>query len=172
MTAEEVVELYNQLQSLGVEIWIDGGWAVDALLGKQTRLHEDVDIVIQEKDLPVLRQLLEGQDYVDVPRDDTSAWNFVLGDNKGHLVDVHVIVFDDEKNGIYGPIERGVMYPAQSLTGEGVIDNQKVRCIAAEYLVAFHTGYELQESDFRDVSALCEKFGIDLPQEYERFTTQ
>jgi lincosamide nucleotidyltransferase A/C/D/E len=172
MTAEEVVELYNQLQSLGVEIWIDGGWAVDALLGKQTRLHEDVDIVIQEKDLPVLRQLLEGQDYVDVPRDDTSAWNFVLGDNKGHLVDVHVIVFDDEKNGIYGPIERGVMYPAQSLTGKGVIDNQKVRCIAAEYLVAFHTGYELQESDFRDVSALCEKFGIDLPQEYERFTTQ
>jgi lincosamide nucleotidyltransferase A/C/D/E len=169
MTAEEVVELYNQLESLGVEIWIDGGWGVDALLGKQTRPHEDVDIVIQQKDLPVLRGLLEDQGYRDVPRDDTSDWNFVLGDDEGHRVDVHAIVFDDKKNGLYGPVERGVMYPAQSLTGTGVIDDQKVRCISAESMVKFHTGYELKESDYKDVSALCEKFGIDLPPEYESF---
>jgi lincosamide nucleotidyltransferase A/C/D/E len=171
MKAREVVELYNQLESLGVEIWIDGGWGVDALLGKQTRSHEDVDIVIQQKDLPVLRDLLENQGYRDVPRDDTRDWNFVLGDEQGHLVDVHAIVFDDEKNGIYGPVERGVMYPAASLTGTGLIDGQKVRCIAAEYLVEFHTGYELKESDYHDVAALCEKFGIELPEEYEGFVT-
>jgi len=169
MTADEVVELYNQLKSLGVEIWIDGGWGVDALLGKQTRPHEDVDIVIQQKDLLILRKLLEDQGYKDVPRDDTSDWNFVLGDDDGRLVDVHVIVFDDQKNGIYGPVERGELYPAPSLLGTGVIAHQKVRCITPEYLVKFHTGYELQESDYKDVSALCEKFGIDLPQEYERF---
>ena len=93
----------------------------------------------------------------------------MLGDKEGHLVDVHVIVFDEKKNGLYGSVERGVMYPAKSLFGTGVIDNQEVRCISAEYLVKFHTGYELKESDYRDVSALCEKFGIDLPQEHERF---
>jgi lincosamide nucleotidyltransferase A/C/D/E len=169
LTAEEVVELYNRLERLGVKIWIDGGWGVDALLGKQTRPHEDLDIVIQQKDLPILRNLLEDQGYTDVPRDDTSDWNFVLGDDRGHLVDVHVIVFDEEKNGIYGPVERGVMYPAKSLTGTGVIGDQTVRCISAEDMVRFHTGYELKESDYRDVSALCEKFGIDLPQEYEKF---
>jgi len=27
----------------------------------------------------------------------------------------------------------------------------------------------LKEKDFRDVSALCSKFGIELPAEYERF---
>jgi lincosamide nucleotidyltransferase A/C/D/E len=169
MTADEVVELYTKLASLGVEIWIDGGWGVDALLGEQTRPHEDVDIVIQQKDLPILRQLLEDQGYQDVPRDDTSDWNFVLGDDEGRLVDVHVILFDDQKNGIYGPVERGECYPAPSLLGTGVIAGQKVRCITPEYLVKFHTGYELQESDYRDVSALCERFGIELPQEYERF---
>jgi lincosamide nucleotidyltransferase A/C/D/E len=169
MTAEEVIELYDQLERLGVKIWIDGGWGVDALLGEQTRPHEDVDIVIQQKDLPLLRQLLESQGYDDVPRDDTSPWNFVLGDDQGHLVDVHAIVFDDQQNGLYGPVERGVMYPAASLTGTGVIAEQPVRCIAPEYLVQFHTGYELQESDYHDVSALCDKFGIDLPQEYARF---
>ena len=172
MTAQDVLKLYSQLASLGIEIWIDGGWAVDALLGEQTRPHEDVDIVIQEKDLPALHKLLENQGYTDVPRDDTSAWNFVLGDDRGHLVDVHVIVFDERRNGIYGPVERGMMYPAESLTGTGVIDGQQVRCISPEYLVQFHTGYELKENDYRDVSALCAKYGIDLPQEYERFQAQ
>jgi lincosamide nucleotidyltransferase A/C/D/E len=171
MKAREVVQLYSQLESVGVEIWIDGGWGVDALLEEQTRPHEDVDIVIQQRDLPVLRDLLEDQGYYDVPRDDTSDWNFVLGDEQGRLVDVHVIVFDDEKNGIYGPVERGVMYPAASLTGTGVMDGQNVRCIAAKYLVEFHTGYELKESDYHDVAALCERFGIELPEEYEGFVS-
>jgi len=35
--------------------------------------------------------------------------------------------------------------------------------------VKFHSGYELKEQDFQDVSALCRKFGMDLPSEYERF---
>ena len=35
-TAADVVALYTELESLGIKIWIDGGWGVDALLGKQT----------------------------------------------------------------------------------------------------------------------------------------
>ena len=164
--AHEVIALYATLENLGINIWIDGGWGVDALLGEQTRPHEDLDIVIQQHDLPQLRTLLEGRGYRDVPRDDTSAWNFVLGDDGGHLVDVHVIVFDAQGNGIYGPPQNGVMYPAESLTGQGVIDGQAVRCISPEWLVRFHTGYELHDTDFHDVRALCAKFGIDLPTEY------
>jgi lincosamide nucleotidyltransferase A/C/D/E len=36
-------------------------------------------------------------------------------------------------------------------------------------MVKFHSGYELQEKDFRDVSALCQKFGLELPEEYAQF---
>jgi len=36
-------------------------------------------------------------------------------------------------------------------------------------MVKFHSGYQLKEKDFRDVSALCKKFGIDLPAPYEKF---
>jgi lincosamide nucleotidyltransferase A/C/D/E len=36
-------------------------------------------------------------------------------------------------------------------------------------LVKFHTGYELDEDDYRDARALCERFDIPLPQEYDRF---
>ena len=164
MTATDVVGLYAKLRSLGIDDWIDGGWAVDALLGEQTRPHSDLDLVVQEKDLPVLRRSLEEQGYGDVERDDTSPWNFVLGDDRGHEVDVHVFVFDSEGNGVYGP--RGEVYPAAALSGTGRIQGCGVRCISAEFLIKFHTGYELHETDFRDVSALCERFGIEYPEEY------
>jgi hypothetical protein len=36
-------------------------------------------------------------------------------------------------------------------------------------MVTFHSGYQLKDKDFRDVSALCKKFEIDLPPVYERF---
>ncbi len=34
MTSADVIDLYATLENLGIKIWIDGGWAVDALLGK------------------------------------------------------------------------------------------------------------------------------------------
>ena len=67
---------------------------------------------------------MESRGYKDVQRDDTRDWNFVLGDSKGRLIDIHVVVFDDKGNGIYGPIENGKLYPVDSLTGAGVINGQ------------------------------------------------
>lgn len=166
MFPDDVFNLYSQIKNLNFNIWLDGGWAVDALLGKQTRVHEDMDIVIEQKAVFKVRKLLESQGYKDVERDDTSIWNFVLGNDHGHLVDIHAVVFDQKGNGLYGPKEKGVMYPANSLTGTGKIRNRIVKCISAEYLVKFHTGYKLDENDFKDVNALCKKFDINYPQEY------
>lgn len=44
MISEDVLALYTALHELGIQIWIDGGWGVDALLGEQTRPHQDLDI--------------------------------------------------------------------------------------------------------------------------------
>jgi lincosamide nucleotidyltransferase A/C/D/E len=106
-----------------------------------------------------------------VPQDDTCPWNFVLGDKSGREIDFHVIVIDDNGNGIYGPPEKGQMYPAGALVGLGRINQHTVKCIAPEYMVKFHTGYKLRESDYQDIGALCKKFGIALPEEYTRKIT-
>jgi lincosamide nucleotidyltransferase A/C/D/E len=63
-----------------------------------------------------------------------------------------------------GNVEKGIMYPTGSLTGTGTIRGHAVRCVSPEWMVKFHSGYELKKKDFQDVSALCEKFGIELPQ--------
>ncbi len=160
MSAKDVLDLYRTFTAQEIQIWVDGGWAVDALLGKETRLHKDLDIAIQQKDVLKLREILEARGYKDVPRDDTSPWNFVLGNAKGHEVDVHAIVFDAEGNGLYGPKEKGVMYPAASLTGIGTIAGQQVKCISAEYMVKFKMPYVFKEKNRTDIDALRTKFGI------------
>jgi lincosamide nucleotidyltransferase A/C/D/E len=166
MSENDALELYDFFEGNGINVRLDGGWSVDALLGEQTRPHEDLDIVIEKKDVQKLRALLAERGYKNVPRDDTSAWNFVLGDNKGHQVDIHVITLDKDGNGLYGPLKKGVMYPAQSLTGEGTINGRNVRCISPEHMVKFHTGYKIDENDIKDVTALCKRFNIPLPKKY------
>src|SRR5713226_4621310 len=170
MTAADLLSLYRELESMGTSVWVDGGWGVDALLGEQTRPHKDLDIAIQQKDVPMLRQFLQTRGYRDIKLEGAKAWNFVLGDENSREIDVHVIVFDDKGDGLYGPAEKGEMYPAASLTGKGEIEGYTVRCISPEWMVKFHSGYQLKEKDFRDVSALCRKFGIDLLAIYKQFT--
>jgi len=166
MESTDVLDLYKELQRLGVQIWIDGGWGVDALLQKQTRPHSDLDIAIQLKDVATLRKLLKSRNYREIKLEIARPHNFVLGDARAHEIDVHVIVMNDDGNGIYGPPEKGEMYPAAALTGHGTINGQPVRCISPEWTIKFHSGYELKEKDFKDVAALCEKFGIPLSEEY------
>jgi len=51
MTSIDVIDFYIKLENLGIEIWFDGGWGVDALLSEQTRPH----VVLQEcKSVPKL----------------------------------------------------------------------------------------------------------------------
>ena len=169
MKAEDVIKILQYFEKNGILIWLDGGWAVDALLGEQTRSHRDADIIIQQKDVSKLRELLEAKGYKNVERDDTNSWNFVLGDNLGHEIDVHVITFDNEGNGLYGPKEKGMMYPVASLTGAGMIQRYAVKCVSAEYLVKSHAGYKFEKKDFKDVYALHKRFGIVLPSEYDKF---
>lgn len=164
MTEDAAVQLLRLLERNGLDIYVDGGWGVDALLGEQTRLHHDLDIALPHEDVPKLREILVARGYKDVERPDTRDCNFVLGDDEGHEVDVHSYTFDAS-----GTLIFGVEYPYDSLTGTGSIGGYPVQCISPEWMVRFHSGYALDEDDYHDVSALCERFGIPLPAEYEQF---
>lgn len=168
MSAGDVLNFYNELEKLGISIWVDGGWGVDALLGKQTRSHRDLDIAIEKQHITQARELLESRGWKIVPRDDTSDHNFHLRNGRGHEIDFHVVEFDDQGRGVMDPNDPNAFYPAGSLSGTGMINGQVVRCIDPQFMVKFHTGYPLRESDYADVTALCEKFGIELPEEYRK----
>jgi len=164
MSANDALAILRFLGDGQIEVWVDGGWGVDALLGHQTRVHSDLDIAVEHRHVHQLRTLLEGRGYRDVPRGDTWECNFVLGDEDGRQVDIHSCTFDKEGNNIFG-----VAYPFESLTGSGLIKEQPVKCISPEWMVRFHSGYKLDLDDYRDVEALCIRFGMELPAEYRPF---
>ena len=164
MSANDVVEIIKLLEKNNIGVYVDGGWGVDALLGEQTRKHNDLDIAVSHKFVPKLRELFEECGYKDVPRDDTRDCNFVLGDDKGRLIDVHSYTFDENGYNTFG-----VAYESHHLTGTGVINGYPIKCIPPDVMVEFHTGYEVDENDYLDVSALCERFAIPLPGLYEKF---
>ena len=164
MTAQDVWDFVELLQQNQIPVCIDGGWGVDALLGEQTRPHADLDIAVEHKYVPQIRALLEARGYQGVPRDDTRDCHVVLGDAEGHWIDLHSYTFNAA-----GEIIFGVPYPPDSLTGSGTILGHPVRCIPPAWMVAFHSGYALDENDYQDVRRLCDRFGLELPAEYQKF---
>ena len=156
MKAEDAVEVILFLEENGVEAYLDGGWA-----GEQTRKHEDLDVAVPEKDVSRLRELLSERDSRERLRDDTRECNSVLVDAQGREIDVHTYTLDETGNNIHD-----VPYAREHLTGNGLINGYAVRCVPPEWLVKFHTGYKLDRNDFREVRALCGRFGIALPDEF------
>jgi lincosamide nucleotidyltransferase A/C/D/E len=134
------------------------------LLGEQSRPHSDLDIVVQDQDVPRIRALLEERGYTEVPRDDTRTYNFVMGDGRGHAVDIHTYTFDEQGRNVYD-----LDYLPEMLTGHGNIAGHPVKCIPPDWMVNFHSGYELDENDYQDVRLLCTRFGFPIPKEFEGF---
>lgn len=161
---KDAAALIALLEQNGFEVYVDGGWAVDAVLGEQTRPHEDLDIALPHAQVPRLRALLSSRGFCEQHRDDIWECNFVLADEAGRQLDVHSYTLDGQGLNI-----GGVPYSEEHLTGRGVIGGYPVRCIPPEWLVKFHTGYELDDNDWHDVRLLCERFQIAVPHEYLRF---
>ncbi len=59
MVPAEVTDL---LSSAACPWWIAGGWAIDLYLGRQTRAHGDIDVLILRDDQLVMQEALSGWD--------------------------------------------------------------------------------------------------------------
>ena len=56
--AEDVISIYQNLSANGIQVWLTGGWGIDALLQEQTRPHKDLDLIILVDDVVRMRDLL------------------------------------------------------------------------------------------------------------------
>jgi lincosamide nucleotidyltransferase A/C/D/E len=43
---EDDISIYKCLSTNSIQVWLLGGWGIDALLGQQTRPHKDIDLHI------------------------------------------------------------------------------------------------------------------------------
>jgi lincosamide nucleotidyltransferase A/C/D/E len=167
MTADEAIAVIESLEAAGIRVWLDGGWGVDALLGEQTRDHDDVDVVLPLEDVDRAIVALSALGFA-VTLDERPT-RLVLEDAAGRRIDVHPIVLDGDGSGRQigaGPDGSDAPYPAEGLAGRGRVGGRQVACLTPELLLLHHRGYAPTSKDRRDVSLLCERFGLALPREY------
>jgi lincosamide nucleotidyltransferase A/C/D/E len=164
MRAEGVVALMRRLRSEGVVAWLDGGWAVDALLGRQTREHSDVDLVLDRDAVGRVRSMLEADGYV-LLRDELPASVAYGHPETGDEVDLHPLRLTRDGGGDqqYGdgrpPWHYGAPVP-------GVVGGEVVPCCDLDTQLRAHVGYDPRPVDHADMAALRERFGCDLPDPY------
>ena len=95
MRLDEVFRVLDALAESGIPAWLEGGWGVDALVGRQTRAHRDLDLDIdasQEAEaLSVLRRL--GYEV----ETDWRPNRVELVAAGGRWVDLHPLQFDPGK---------------------------------------------------------------------------
>ena len=63
MPAEEVLAIVDWLEARGAVHVITGGWAVDALVGRATRPHRDLDVIVEAGVCDGLARWLRGRGY-------------------------------------------------------------------------------------------------------------
>jgi lincosamide nucleotidyltransferase A/C/D/E len=164
MDAASLLAVIDVLEAGGVEVWIDGGWGVDALLGREVREHDDLDLVAALHHAERIIELLGGLGY------DVAAGrppkSFVLIDDRGRQVDVHPVTFDRDGGGVYQMDDgREWVYPAQGFSCRGAVGGRTVRCLSPEVQVLVHAGYDLADKDYRELSLLRDRFGVELPND-------
>jgi lincosamide nucleotidyltransferase A/C/D/E len=59
MDSRNVLTIIARLEADGIDVWLDGGWGVDALLEHQTREHDDLDIVVELEHASRVIELLD-----------------------------------------------------------------------------------------------------------------
>lgn len=168
MSAADVVEVLNALETAGVEVWVQGGWGVDALLAEQTRPHDDLDIIHQMDDVATVMQVARNLGFSVMT--DALPQGFVLCDSADRRIDCHPVRFRNDGSAVQEITDVGEwVFSAPGMLGVGSIGGRAIRCLTPEEEVTRATdqpgcpGYEPDESDRRDTRLLRDRFGITLP---------
>ena len=170
MNEYDVVDILRAIESLGITVWVGGGWGVDALMGSQTRPHNDIDVYIEKRDADSFVKMLASKGYSEVEMEYTTESHTVWHNSSGLIVDLHLIEFRaEDAEALYF---EGEAYPLYVLSGEGTIGGMAVRCFTAEAQLLFHQGYEHNEKDIHDVLLLCKTFGLAIPEDYKNASAE
>jgi lincosamide nucleotidyltransferase A/C/D/E len=145
MELRDVEEIVGALSAAGVRWWLAGGWGVDALVGRQTRRHKDLDVVVERSALDTAIAALAALGFTPVPESYPGADRHVpaamlpdrelVQDAAARTVDLH-------------PVDHATWRPrigAAHAFATGALGGREVGCLSVAAQVAAHQGFELAE---------------------------
>lgn len=133
-------------------MWIAGGWGVDALVGRQTRPHRDLDLALAADREAAALEALGDLGYTIVT--DWRPVRVEVGADGQRWVDLHPVVFDEYGNGRQAGLDgTSFLYPRECFV-TGRIDGEPVGCLSVAQQLEFHSGYEPRDVDIADIALL------------------
>jgi lincosamide nucleotidyltransferase A/C/D/E len=134
MSAQSALALMDLFTTGGADPWLDGGWGVDALLGEQTRIHSDLDLVIAREELDAVRSLLQRRGFAVIR--DWLPTALALSHPDAREVDLHPIALTPDGGGDQD-LGQGRRFHYGPPAG-GQIAGRPVKCVNAESQLRAH----------------------------------
>lgn len=151
-TKDDLIKVIELLEKTGITYWLDGGWGVDVLAGRQTRTHRDIDI---DFDAQYMEKLLDMLLYIGYKID--TDWKPVrielYSDELGYL-DIHPFVLNEDGTSKQADLEGGWYEFEKDYFSSASFEGYKIPCISLKGQKVFHSGYESRDKDVHDISIL------------------
>ncbi len=149
---EDLMKVIELLESSKITYWLDGGWGVDILAGKQTRCHRDIDVDFDAQQMEKLLDILLNSGY----KIDTD-WGPVrielYSEELGYL-DIHPFVLNEDGTSKQADLEGGWYEFEKDYFGFALFECKTIPCISLKGQKVFHSGYELRDKDIHDITIL------------------
>jgi lincosamide nucleotidyltransferase A/C/D/E len=152
MSVAEVLDVLGAFRRVGCRFWLEGGWGVDALVGRQTRPHRDVDVDFDAAYETVVLQQLADLGY-SIETDWRPNRVELAAPGRG-WVDLHPLVLDDEGAARQAALDGGWHELPTSWFTTGTLQGVTVPCVSAQAQRRFRSGYELRQVDLDDLGQL------------------
>ena len=151
-TKEDLMTVINLLENIQIAYWIDGGWGVDILAGKQTRAHRDIDVNFDAQHTEKLLDILLKYGY-EVDTDWKPVRIELYSDKLGYL-DIHPFVLNEDGTSKQANLEGGWYEFEKDYFGSAFFEGKIIPCISLKGQKIFHSGYELRDKDKHDILIL------------------
>jgi lincosamide nucleotidyltransferase A/C/D/E len=135
-----------------VDVWVDGGWGVDALVGRESRRHKDLDLLVLVTDVERAAAALVEQGFSHLAGPSPAGLYCDAADRR---VDISVVAPDDAGGGyVHETSHDTPRLAVEDLSGQGTIGGLPVRCLTASAQLRAHVGYETTDKDEHDLQLL------------------
>lgn len=158
MTINDVLKVIEALGQADVRCWLAGGWGMDALLGHQTRRHDDIDMVIDafDQQLSSACTALEPLGFHVVGAHRVPVWlpdRCGLEDGARHRIDL--VSLDWPKLRAALEAAQGGRAPSfEAAISVGLIGGREVPCLSSSAQRILHSGFAPRRVDRHDLQML------------------
>lgn len=151
-TKEDLMTIISLLESANIKYWIDGGWGVDILAGKQTRNHRDIDVNYDAQHTEKLLSILFEYGY-EIDTDWRPVRIELYSEKYGYL-DIHPFILNGDGTSKQADLEGGFYEFERDFFSNASFEEKTIPCISLKGQKIFHSGYELRDKDEHDILLL------------------